>query len=138
MIVVSFLKAYHFNSLRSVEQVIYGLYRARIATSGDRRDAFHAGNIPAARVMLTDRSHTRTRSFGRKMGVICEAAPPEAPNAASRYARPIPVPIPIVDPIRPMTTASLRNIDRINKGFAPIAFIVPISFVLSFTDVLES
>jgi hypothetical protein len=45
-------------------------YVARIATSGERRDALQAGNIPAARVMLAERSHTRTRSFGRKIGAI--------------------------------------------------------------------
>jgi hypothetical protein len=61
--------------------------------------------------------------------------PSETPMEDNTYARPIPVPIPTVAPIRPMSTASLKNIDRINQGFAPIAFIVPISFVLSFTDV---
>jgi hypothetical protein len=86
--------------------------------------------------MVSDGSQTRTRSFGRKIGAIWEATavgPP--PDSDNRYARPIPVPIPIVDPIRPMSAASLRNIDRMNQGFAPMAFIVPISFVLSFTDV---
>ena len=31
---------------------------ARIAISGDRRDAFQAGKSPASRVMVSERSHT--------------------------------------------------------------------------------
>ena len=42
----------------------------RIATSGDRRDAFQAGNTPDAKLMVSERSHTRIRSFGRKIGAI--------------------------------------------------------------------
>ena len=42
----------------------------RIATSGDRRDPFQAGKTPAARLMVSERSQTRTRSFGRKIGAI--------------------------------------------------------------------
>jgi hypothetical protein len=105
-----------------------------MATSGDRRDAFQAGKSPASILTVSERSQTRIRSFGRKTGAIY-SPPPDAPEAANRYARPIPADIPTVAPIRPINTASLKNIDRINHGFAPIAFIVPISFVLSFTDV---
>ena len=41
--------------------------------------------------------------------------PPEAPDADNKYARPIPLTIPRVAPIKPMNTASLKNIDIINK-----------------------
>ena len=62
---------------------------------------------------------------------LAAGPPPEAPDADNRYARPIPVPIPIVDPIRPMSTASLRNIDRINQGFAPIGGTQPLKLNLA-------
>jgi len=58
-----------------------------------------------------------------------------APDADNKYARPISNAIPRHAPIKPMNTVSLKNMDRMNMGFAPIAFIVPISFFLSFTDV---
>ena len=35
-----------------------GHYYTRIATSGDRRDAFQAGKSPASMVTVSDRSHT--------------------------------------------------------------------------------
>jgi hypothetical protein len=42
----------------------------RRASSGDRRDAFQAGNIPDAMAIVNERIQTRRRSFGRKIGVI--------------------------------------------------------------------
>jgi hypothetical protein len=40
----------------------------RRASSGDRRDAFHAGYTPAAILKSNERSHTLRRSPGTKMG----------------------------------------------------------------------
>jgi hypothetical protein len=72
-----------------------------MATSGDRRDAFQAGKSAASRLTVSERSQTRIRSSGRKIGATY-SPPPEAPEAANRYARPIPADIPRVAPIRPM------------------------------------
>ncbi|MNY41283.1 hypothetical protein D3C86_1760830 [compost metagenome] len=50
------------------------------------------------------------------------------------FPRAIPRNIPKAPPIRQIITASIRNCLRITAGFAPIAFLMPISRVLSVTD----
>ena len=63
--------------------------------------------------------------------------PPPAPSIpdVSIYAPATPVTNPSVEPNRPIINASLRNSARMNLLFAPIAFMVPISFIRSLTDV---
>ena len=48
-------------------------------------------------------------------------------------AKPIPVITPAIPPIEVSTTASVRNWNRMAFFLAPIAFLRPISFVLSVT-----
>ena len=47
---------------------VYEPYLLR-ASNGERRDAFQAGNIPAAMLKTTERIHTLRISWGIKIGV---------------------------------------------------------------------
>ena len=84
--------------------------------------------------------------FGRKIGAKCGTPPPTDPDPGdpppapsipdvSIYAPATPTTKPSVEPSRPMISASPRNRARMNLFFAPIAFMVPISFIRSLTDV---
>jgi hypothetical protein len=50
------------------------------ASNGDSRDAFQAGNKPAARLNNNVRTQTLTRSPEANIGVMCAAAPPPKPG----------------------------------------------------------
>ena len=50
-------------------------------------------------------------------------------------AKEIPKIVPPRPPIKPMMPASIKKIIKISEFFAPIAFIIPISLVLSLTEV---
>src|SRR6476646_372455 len=111
------------------------------ASIEDSREVFHAGNKPAAKLRSTERTHTLERSWGRNTGVMLACAPPPPPGVRgarpelNKYAPLIPASNPSVDPIIPINKASGRHRERINLFFAPIDFIVPISRVLSLTEV---
>ena len=51
------------------------------------------------------------------------------------FANPIPIPTPIAPPINPSNPDSIKNKSKMSEFFAPTAFIVPISLVLSITEV---
>jgi choline dehydrogenase-like flavoprotein len=55
-----------FGTPNGVRILLYALYLLR-ASSGDRRDAFQAGNIPDARLNATERIQTLKRSPGRNI-----------------------------------------------------------------------
>ena len=52
-------------------------------------------------------------------------------NIDINLAKPIPVNTPTIPPIKVSTTASVKNWNRMAFFLAPIAFLRPISFVLS-------
>src|SRR5215212_1137837 len=118
----------------------YSLLRATI---GDSLDAFHAGYIPATRLRPTDIPHTVARSEGRKTGdilpiplLVSPSGPPADPNPAiNTYPPAIPASNPDVAPRIPIMRASTMKRLRTLLFCAPMAFIVPISFVLSITEV---
>src|SRR5919106_3930371 len=119
----------------------YSLLRATI---GDSLDAFHAGYIPAIRLRPTDIPQTVARSVGRKTGDILvgpllvppSSDPPAELNPAiNTYPPAMPASNPKVAPRMPIIKASAMKRLRILLLCAPIAFIVPISFVRSITDV---
>ncbi len=118
---------------------VYEPYLLR-ASNGERRDAFQAGNIPAAMLKTTERIHT-LRIMGNKdrsdVSCSCSSSPWARWSKIRHYISTAATPTAIakVDPMRPISNASLKNSKRIKVFFAPIAFIVPISFILSLTDV---
>src|ERR671927_311632 len=108
---------------------------------GDSLDAFHAGYIPAIRLRPTDIPHTVAKSVGRNTGDILGGPllpppppsdpPPEPIPAVNTYPPAIPASNPEVAPRMPIIKASAMKRLRTLLFCAPIAFIVPISFVLS-------
>lgn len=114
---------------------VYSLFNATIGSS---LDAFNAGNKPANKLSAVEINHTLIMSTVRKMGAICELLDPPSlpPNPAlNTYAPTIPPSIPHVAPKIPIINASVKNNASMCLPFAPIAFIVPISRVLSMTEV---
>jgi hypothetical protein len=115
---------------------------------GDSLDAFHAGYKPATALIINESIQMLRRSVVLNTGVMWGwggvlvppwGLPPPGPTPLVKldiaYAPPIPVVTPSVDPVIPMITASIKNKDRIRLFDAPIALSVPISNILSLTDV---
>ena len=103
------------------------------AAIGDRRAAFQAGNKPAPKLKITESSHTVDISLATNTGEMCP--PPLGPGVlgakleVKTYAPLTPTSSPSVEPMIPIKNASVKNKERINLFLAPIAFIVPISFI---------
>jgi len=85
---------------------------------------------------MTKEKHIETRRSGiegdtEKISVpSAEFAPTDTPTA-----KPKPISAPTIPPIKPRNPASAMNTVKMSEFLAPIAFITPISFVLSMTDV---
>ena len=98
-------------------------------------DAFKEGKRPARVPSITETIHTVARLPARYIGVIgssfCD------PIEDKMYPPPIPIKIPNVAPIIPISKDSVRKRDKMSTFFAPNAFRVPISLVRSTTDVYK-
>src|SRR5919109_956105 len=113
------------------------------ALIGDNSDAFHAGYTPAIILIANESIQTLNKSEPENTGVTCvfcvaNPPPPGGPGLLKldiKYAPPTPVIIPTVAPRKPIIKASIKNKESIKLFCAPIAFIVPISNILSLTDV---
>ena len=110
----------------------YSLFNASI---GSKRDALNAGNNPAKKLNPIVMSQTLAISVIKKTGVELFPSLLELNPEFKIYPRITPVPKPEVAPNTPIRNASTRKRVKISKFCAPIAFKVPISRVLSITEV---
>lgn len=135
----------------------------RNASTGVSLDALQAGSIPASTPTAVARPIASSISSGVSEGVIetvelvelaaVRATVPPPPNTAlprplspgsdeapckypiMKKDKPAPNPAPIKPPIKPTTSDSAMKLNIIVLALAPSAFRIPISFVLSMTDV---
>src|SRR5918997_670593 len=131
------------NAYRVLHVWTYSLLRATI---GDSLDAFHAGYMPAITLRPTEIPQTVARSVGRKTGDTFGGPVPASPSfcppdelmpAVNTYPPAIPASNPELAPRIPIIRASAMKRLSILPLCAPMAFIVPISLVLSITEVYK-